>query len=91
MNDKKLSPYLGSRHLFSVVVAFAMSRAKIGVFPQLAISLIKGQVAASDAVGEDRDRYLMVDMSLLTVIGKRFGAERADIILRCDQPGPFMR
>jgi hypothetical protein len=46
-----------------------MRRAKIGIFPQLTISIIEGQFTVKYFIGEYLDRRGMVNMCDLAVIG----------------------
>jgi hypothetical protein len=45
-----------------------MARTKIGILPQLAISLVKGQVALKDLVGECFHRHLVINVRDLSVV-----------------------
>jgi hypothetical protein len=55
--------------VFSGVIASAMSRAKIGIIPQLAISIIESQFPVKNFIGKYFDRHDMVNMRDLAVIG----------------------
>src|ERR1700739_2249774 len=55
----------------SFVIAFAVSHAKIGIVPQLAIGLIEGQFALIDSIGEFFHRHVVVNVRDLAVVDKR--------------------
>ena len=46
-----------------------MGRTKISIVPQLTISIVEGEFAAENLIGEYVDRHNMVDMRVLAVIG----------------------
>jgi len=68
-----------------------MGSANIGIVPHPAIGIVEGQFVAKHSVGEGVDRYKVVDVRGLAVVGQRLAAERTHPILHRDQPGPFMR